>query len=339
MFNTNRSNKITTQYEGGIIAESPNMKEVIKIALRLAPINDSTVLIWGETGVGKEGIARLVHDHSGKANAPFVTVNCGAIPDNLLESELFGYEEGSFTGAKKGGKPGKFEAANGGTILLDEIGDMPLHLQVKLLRVLQDKEVVRIGGNIARPFSARILASTNKDLRELVLNNSFREDLYFRLNVVPIYIPPLRERKEDIMPLILFFKQRIEDKLNLSKNCSDEVIKVFLSYDWPGNVRELENVLHRLYLMTEPDKPINAEILIKHFFQTDWKSRHNKRVAVHKLGSLKDITREAEEELIKLAMEKCRTLQEVADLLEVNQSTISRKIHKLGLKLKSSKLL
>lgn len=329
----NSVSKVTSLdlYQKGIIAESRAMQEVIKIALRVAPV-DCPVLVWGETGVGKEVIARLIHESSGKEKAPFVKVNCGAIPENLLEAELFGYEEGAFTGAKKGGKPGKFELAHGGTILLDEIGTLPLHLQVKLLRVLQENEVVRVGGVFPRPFKVRVVAATNKDLWDLVLRGCFREDLYFRLNVVPIYIPPLRERREDIMPLIRFFKKMIEKKYQFKKACSPEVVNAFQSYDWPGNVRELENVLHRLYLMTEPEQKITPEILIKHYFNVDWQSRQGKRITVHELAPLREIVQETEGELLKMAFKRFRTMKEVAEVLGVDQSTISRKVQRLGFK-------
>ncbi len=317
----------------GIVAESPAMKQVMQIAKKIAPIKDCPILIWGETGVGKEVIARLIHDlgNNYDESAPFIKVNCGAIPENLLESELFGYEEGAFSGARKGGKEGKFELAQNGTILLDEIGEMPMQLQVKLLQVLQDKTVTRVGGTYSKRVNARVIALTNKDLKELVLLKQFREDLYFRLSVLPIYIPPLRERREDIWPLILYLKNKLEKKFQINRNCATEVINVFLHYDWQGNVRELENVMHRLYLMTDAGEQINAEVLISHLFSLDWKTRQGKRVAVYELGPLKEINQEVENEILQMAFQRFKSTQKVAEILEVDQSTIRRKLQKLNL--------
>ncbi|MDI6600686.1 MAG: sigma 54-interacting transcriptional regulator [Thermoanaerobacteraceae bacterium] len=215
----------------------------------------STVLITGESGTGKEILARAIHYSSERKDKPFITVNCGAIPDNLLESELFGYEEGAFTGAKKGGKPGKFEMADGGTIFLDEIGDMPIHLQVKLLRVLQDKEIERLGSSRTRKIDVRVIAATNNNIEEKVKKGEFREDLYYRLNVIPLNIPPLRERLEDLEPLIDYFIKKYS-KL-LSKNIAGiipEALELLEGYSWPGNVRELENTIE--YAINMEESPV-----------------------------------------------------------------------------------
>lgn len=235
-----RSNTAVSGLEAIIGSSQQYLKEMI---LRLAN-SPSAVLITGESGVGKELYANAIHFHSDRSQQPFVKVNCAAIPDNLLESELFGYVDGAFTGARKGGKMGKFELANHGTIFLDEIGEMPWPMQAKLLRVLQEKEIERVGDNKPRSVDVRIISATNADLEQLVAANKFRHDLYYRLNVVKLYIPPLRERKQDIIPLA----EHIISKLNaqLGQNVyglSEAARRLLTEYDWPGNVRELHNVL------------------------------------------------------------------------------------------------
>ena len=213
---------------------------------------DSAVLINGETGTGKELFARAVHNHSKRRDQPFIPINCAAIPEALLESELFGYEEGAFSGARKGGKPGKFELANGGTIFLDEIGDMPLHMQVKLLRALQEKTVERVGGRLSISVDVRVIASTHQDLPKMVTNRTFRKDLYFRLNVMPLHIPPLRKRGEDIVILANHFIEKYSRKCQKDvRESSEEAMQILMAYDWPGNVRELENALEYAVNMAE----------------------------------------------------------------------------------------
>lgn len=224
----------------GTSAVMVSLKEMVK---QIAPSN-LTVLLTGETGCGKEVFADAIHNQSGRRKERFIKINCAAIPKELLESELFGYSAGAFSGASKGGKPGKFELANGGTLLLDEIGEMPLDMQSKLLRVLQERQVERVGGLKTIPVDIRIICSTNRDLLQMVAEGSFRQDLYYRINTVELHIPSLRERKEDIPELCQFFIQ----KINQTHNCritgiSQEVLQLFLHYDWPGNVRELHHVL------------------------------------------------------------------------------------------------
>lgn len=312
----------------GIVADSQPMKNVVKLVKQIAPL-DCTVLILGESGVGKEIIAKLIHENSAVKSGPFIKVNCGAIPESLLESEFFGYEQGAFTGANKEGKLGKFEQAHNGTILLDEIGDLPIHLQVKLLRVLQDHEVVRIGGSVTHTINIRVIAATNRDLKEMVKQGNFREDLFYRLNVVPIWIPPLKDRREDIMPLIFHFKRKFNAKYGIERNCSLEVTKVLQTYDWPGNVRELENTVERLYVMPEFGTEISADILMKHYLNSNWQQQGNGLVTVHKLGSLKQAVEDVEKKMIHLAIERFGTAKKAAAFLEIDESTISRKIKKL----------
>lgn len=236
-----------------IIAHSPRFLKVLDIARRVAS-SSANVLITGESGTGKEIIARMIHDLSLRSKEMFVPINCSAIPDQLLESELFGYARGAFTGAT-GPKIGLFEEANGGTLFLDEIGDLDLHLQAKLLRVLQEKKVKRVGENHYRPLNIRILAATHNDLNEGVQQKKFREDLFFRLNVVPIEIPPLRERMEDILPLAEYFLRKYSNKNQIKeKQFSPEVSQFLLNHSWLGNIRELENTIERaVILSTGPD--------------------------------------------------------------------------------------
>lgn len=206
--------------------------------------NDSTVLIRGESGTGKEVLAQAIHSASDRKSGPFIAINCAAIPESLLESELFGYEEGAFTGAKKGGKEGRFELANHGTLFLDEIGDMPPFLQVKLLRVLQERRIERIGGGASIPVNVRVISATHKDIAEMMVAGQFREDLFFRINVIPMYVPPLRERKEDLYDLIQHFMKLYGERFHKKpKRLSTEAFQCLYSYHWPGNIRELENVI------------------------------------------------------------------------------------------------
>ncbi|NUN06619.1 MAG: sigma-54-dependent Fis family transcriptional regulator [Bdellovibrio sp.] len=232
-----------------IIAESPRFREVIRVARRVA-CSSANVLITGESGTGKEVIARMIHDMSTRQQHKFVAINCSAIPEQLLESELFGFARGAFTGAMAA-KAGLFEEANGGTLFLDEVGDMDLHLQAKLLRVLQDKQIKRVGENHYRPLNIRILAATHCDLNEDILRKKFREDLYFRLNVVPIEIPPLRERREDILPLANYFLKHFSVKHQIhGKSLSRDALKFLNDHNWSGNVRELENVIERAVVLS-----------------------------------------------------------------------------------------
>jgi transcriptional regulator with PAS, ATPase and Fis domain len=235
-----------------IIGQTPAIQQVLQIAQKIAP-TDSTVLITGETGVGKELIAKAIHYASQRRTQPFVKVNCAAIPETLLESEWFGHEKGAFTGAVTT-KPGRFELAQGGTLFLDEVGEIALHLQAKLLGVLQDKSFERVGGVKTIHMDVRIIAATNQDLSSAVQAGKFRADLLYRLNVVPIHIPPLRERKEDLFPLVDYLLEKFSAKHQRSKlRVSPEIMAAFGQYPWPGNIRELENLLERMVLMAETD--------------------------------------------------------------------------------------
>jgi transcriptional regulator with PAS, ATPase and Fis domain len=235
-----------------IIGESEPMQKIKKM-VKLAGLNESAVLVQGESGTGKEIIAQAIHNYGPRREGPFVAINCAALPISLIESELFGYEDGSFTGASKGGRPGKFEMANGGTLFLDEIGDMPLDVQSKLLRVLQQKSVVRVGGFKEIPIDVRIISATNKNLAELIKEKNFREDLYYRVNVINIISPPLRDRGNDIGLLSDFILKRHNLVDGSQKTLSSEAREMLNNWSWPGNVRELENVIEYAFCISESD--------------------------------------------------------------------------------------
>lgn len=307
-----------------IIAESPKMKHVITSALQVARF-DTTVLILGKSGVGKEVIAKLIHSSSLRNNHPFIKINCSAISPNLLESELFGYEAGAFTGASNKGKPGLFELADEGTLFLDEIGEISLDLQVKLLRVLQEQEIYRVGGVIPKKVNVRIITATNQNLEEMVEQGKFREDLYYRLNVVPIEIPPLKERKEDIVPLLWHFCEIYNKKHNMEKYFSPQIVEYLENYSWPGNVRELKNVVERLIIMS-PDNELLPKHLPKHIKNLH---KEHSNVRVNKLIPLKQALRELEEQLILMAQESCGSTRKIADLLGISQSSVVRRLRQI----------
>ncbi len=245
-----------------IIGHSTAMREIFHTVERVAPAR-ATVLLAGESGVGKDMIARAIHQHSPRKNHAFVKINCTALPENLMESELFGYEKGAFTGANAS-KPGKFEQADKGTVFLDEIGDVPGNIQVKLLRILQERQFERLGSNVTRDVDVRVIAATNVDLRAALEEGRFREDLYYRLNVVPINIPPLRERKEDIPFLALHFVNKLSKELGSSaKEISPGAMDRLLDHSWPGNVRELENTIERSLVLASGDVLLPSEIRIE----------------------------------------------------------------------------
>jgi PAS domain S-box-containing protein len=310
-----------------VIRQSPAMQRVVDQALRVAAV-DSTVLITGESGVGKEIIARVIHQHSPRCKGPFIEINCGAIPENLLESELFGYEKGAFTGASKEGKLGLLEVANNGTLFLDEIGDLPLGLQVKLLRFLQEQEIYRLGGRHAIKLNVRVLAATNKDLARMVREKTFREDLYYRLNVVPIRIPPLRERREDILPLARYFLERFNHKYGTAKRLSYAACKVLEAYSWPGNVRELQNAMERVVIMGEGDL-IQPEHLPLEFQEEPGDT--GKALHLRRLLPLHEAREQVERQLITLALEQHGSLRRAARALGISHSTLLRKAQSYGL--------
>ena len=307
-------------------------KQILKLKQDVKKIatSTSTVLITGESGTGKELFARAIHDESNRKDKPFIAINCGAIPDMLLESELFGYAKGAFTGADPMGKMGKFEYANKGTILLDEIGDMPLYLQTKLLRVLQERSITRIGSNKIIDIDVRVIAATNKDLVKAIKENEFREDLYYRLNVIPFEIPPLRERKEDIKLLIETFIGKYCNLFNknyLDIKLGEDIWQIFYNYEWPGNVRELENTVEYIINMMGTDGIITKEILPKGIFVKKANIFNND----DDIYTLKYLEKNA----IKNALEKYGTTTEgkkdAAIKLGIGIATLYRKIEEYNL--------
>ncbi|EKN70975.1 sigma-54 dependent transcriptional regulator [Neobacillus bataviensis LMG 21833] len=305
----------------GIIGQSQEIMKVFHLARKVAKVN-STVLILGESGVGKEVIVNYLHQESDRANKPLIKVNCGAIPKHLLESELFGYEKGAFTGADSQGKPGLFEQADGGTIFLDEIGDMPIDLQVKLLRVLQEFEIMRVGGRKSFKIDVRVISATHMNLEEMVDKNDFRRDLYYRLNIVPIKVPPLRERIADIVPLAFYFLNKTNKKNKLNKRFHHEIIHFFEEYRWPGNIRELENLIERLVVTTD-----NEEIEMQDLPASMLQGKPRKKTET---GKLKEIIANVERKLIKEQMEKSKTTRQAAKELGISQSALVKKMQKLG---------
>ncbi|NFC75438.1 AAA family ATPase [Clostridium botulinum] len=309
-----------------IMGSSNNIKNVKLIAKNIAK-TDSTVLLRGESGTGKELFARSIHFESRRYNAPFIAVNCASIPDNLLESEFFGYEGGAFSGAKREGQMGKFELANGGTIFLDEIGDLPLHLQPKILRVLQEQSFTRIGGKEEICVDVRIIAATNKDLESMVKHGQFRQDLYYRLNVIPIYLPSLKDRGEDIVLLSEYLMDRFCERSNLQiKQLSKEVKDSFKKYPWPGNIRELENVIEYI-VNTTKENVIYNEHLPKSFKISKEHRKNNK--------SLQDRLWEYERSLLISMMDEYgedgKGKERIARELDINLSTLYRKLNKYNL--------
>ena len=306
---------------GTIIANSKAFTQVVELARRAATFDGATVLILGESGTGKEVISELIVNTSPRKDKPYLQINCGAIPENLIESELFGYEKGAFTGADAKGRKGLFEAANGGTVFLDEIGDLPLHMQVKLLRVLQQKRIVRVGGTETVNLDVRIIAATNKDLKQMVKEGRFREDLYYRLNVVPIEIPPLRDRKEDILPLVNHFLTVANRKYHTNKSIYSDTIDVLESYSWPGNVRELENLMENL-VITTPGDIIRRENLSERLkFSTEDRAFTEDTEVI----TLKETVERAEYMAIQKAIRQCGSIRKAAVALGVDPSTIVRK--------------
>lgn len=307
-----------------IIANSVTMKNVMSLTKKLATVN-STVLITGESGVGKGLIAKLLHEEGNRSGEPFITVNCGAIPENLIESELFGYVPGAFTGSRAEGKRGFFEAAQHGTIFLDEISELPLNLQVNLLRVIQEREITPVGGVTAIPIDVRIVSATNKSLRELVKNGKFREDLYYRLNVVPINVPPLRDRPEDLPALIYSNLAKCNKKLNENKQLSSEALKLLLKYPWPGNIRELQNIIERLTITS--NGTIISEDNLPVFLKQEAITNANENINL----TLASAMEKAEKSILEKALQDYGSTRAMAKALQVSQPTIVRKLHKYNL--------
>jgi PAS domain S-box-containing protein len=306
-----------------LIMVSESMLRIYDLVERVSK-TDATVLLYGETGVGKDRIAEEIHDQSNRSESGiFVKINCGAIPETLLESELFGYEKGAFTGASKEGKTGLFEVANGGTLFLDEVESMSLVLQSKLLRVLQNFEITRVGGTVPKKVDVRLICASNQDLKILIEKKEFRADLYYRLNVVPIYIPPLRERRDDIPYLINLFVNQFNQKHGTDRILSREALSMLLQYSWPGNVREVSNVIERLIVVT-PDNVVFPHHLPLELCDG---SRYE---SVNSGLTLKEHLEKVELSLIQSAVKRHGSARKAAPYLGVDSSTITRKLKKMN---------
>lgn len=305
-----------------IIGQDDKFLNLVQYAKKISD-SSSTVLVMGESGTGKELFVQSIHNQSSRNNLPLIAINCGAIPTQLIESELFGYEDGAFTGAKKGGNQGKFELADGGTLFLDEIGEMPLDMQVKLLRVLEEGSITRLGGKKPVPVDVRIIASTNKDLEQEVESGKFRKDLYYRLNVLPLIVPPLRQRKSDVRILTDYFMNKISKDLNkIAINIDEESLLLMESYNWPGNVRELKNIV---------ELTINTEKFPTYYFT----SRKNNLDCGNTIedSDKMDIESVEKEHLIKIIKRCNGNITHSADILGIRRNTLYSKIKKYNIKI------
>lgn len=302
-----------------IIAEDYKMLKTLQSVKRVAKV-DTTVLLLGETGVGKEEIAKIIYKNSLRVDGPFIKVNCGAIPENLLESEFFGYEKGAFTGANNVGKIGLFELADNGTIFLDEVAELPLNMQVKLLRVLQEETITRIGGHKEIKINVRVISATNNDLEEMVKNGLFREDLFYRLNVIPIIIPPLRERRGDIAPLIKHFVDYYNSKYNTNKKIDSKVISILYEYPWPGNIRQIKNNIERMILLSE-----DSLITVKDIPTDIVKEQNGELINEIENKTLKQAVSILEYKMITNAYEKYKNVRDASKTLGIDAATFVRK--------------
>lgn len=312
------------------IGQSLEILKVKKTIVKVAA-TDSTVLITGESGTGKELIARAIHDNSQRSHAPMIVINCGAIPGEILESELFGHEKGAFTGAHRS-RMGRFELADGGTIFLDEIGDMSPNLQVKLLRVLQEQTFERVGGAKSIKVDIRVISATNKNLQQAIKDGTFREDLYYRLNVIPINVPPLRRRKTDIPLLVEFFLKRVAQRINQEKKTiSGGVMNLLMAYGWPGNIRELENLMERLSVMAE-EKEIEKDELPENILKPQTLQPDYVHQAIDNGLGFNEAVEMHQRAILLQALERTNWVKaKAAELLKMNRTTLVEKIKKMKL--------
>ncbi|ACB86292.1 sigma-54 interaction domain-containing protein [Natranaerobius thermophilus] len=318
----------STKYSWDNIKTCSSKMEACKQNAKKAARTDLNVLITGESGVGKEIFAQAIHNESHRSDHPFIKVNCAAIPENLLESELFGYQGGAFTGASKEGKPGKFELADKGTLFFDEIGDMPKKMQAKLLRVIQEGEVERLGGQKEQEVDVRIIAATNKNLEELVATDDFREDLFYRINVLTLNIPPLKDRKEDIALLAEDFLYETKQEMGENKQISQEAVEVLQKYDWPGNIRQLKNIIQRLAVNAETTVIEKSDIPIKLLKQLQISESPS-----YPEEGLNEIVEQVEKKVIRETLELYDFNKSMAaSILNIPRSTLYRKMKKYGLK-------
>ncbi len=312
---------------GNLIAEDDVSKQLASYALKIAKL-DNTVLLTGESGTGKEVYANFLYENGTRVGKPFIKINCATIPESLIESELFGYEEGTFTGANKGGKAGIFEMANHGTLFLDEIGELPMHLQPKLLRVLQEKEIMRIGGSKTIPLDIRLITATNRDLKKQIEDGKFREDLYYRLNVMPIEIPPLRGRKKDIEQLAKYFLEFFNKEYSQKKSISEGAIHLLQNGRWRGNVRELENLIERLVITTEKAVITESDVssLIGEVIGNTNGAEHN-----YQGRSYRELMDDYEKNMLETMLEKYGRASIVSKELQIDKATLHRRLKKYGL--------
>lgn len=338
--------------ENLVITKNKSMSVLLETAMRIAR-TDATVLLSGESGVGKGLLAQLIHDFSERNEEPFIKVNCGAIPAALMESEMFGYESGAFTGARKEGKPGLFELAHKGTLFLDEIGELSVDLQVKLLKAVQEQMILRVGGTQERQVDLRIIAATNRDLEKEVASGRFREDLFYRLNVVPFRIPPIRERKDDIPLLMNHFLSIHNHKYRQDKKFSPAALDVLINYEWPGNVRELNNLVERLVITLKqdlidvndlPNKILQSESFA---YNAEAQSRTSKlpvdlqeamRVRIGSQGALRDIMDDVEKVIVQRVCQEFRSVRQAAKVLGLSHTALQHKLQKHGITLNSSRI-
>jgi PAS domain S-box-containing protein len=313
------------------IANTPEMKQVMNISLKLAKLDVSNILITGESGTGKGQLVKLIHRYGHRSKAPFIAINCAALPEMLLEAELFGYEKGAFTGASDNGKAGLFELANEGTIFLDEIGDLPLSVQAKLLKCLDEKEIRRVGGTRAIPVNCTVIAATNQNMELLLDNKRFRQDLYYRLNAFPISIPPLRKRPEDILELTTHFLKIFNKKYKQKKRLSQNALESIETYDFPGNIRELKNLVRNAVVINENDVIDNLLPKIDLSQSSQLRKNTRKIAAVHKEEGLNEAVLKIERRKLIEAMKHSTNTREAARYLKVSQATVTRKLKKHGL--------
>ncbi len=318
--------------DGHLIYQSYIMQQVVEKSRRVAE-TDASVLITGPSGVGKELIADIIHENSLRKDKPFIKINCAAIPENLLESELFGYEPGAFTGGSPKGKKGLIESANGGTLLLDEIGELPLSLQSKLLRVLQERSLRRLGGNKAINVDFRLISSTNVDLKQMIAAKEFREDLYYRLNVIYINVPPLENRRDDIPLLINHFIRLFNAKYELNKSIDSDAMQFLSQYDYPGNVRELRNVVERIVIQSPGERISLRDAYESLGVMMHDNAEQSSPTLINNEGlSLKQIMENYEKNLLEEYIKIYKNGTELSRQLKTDQSTISRKLTKYGIK-------
>lgn len=312
----------------GILYRSPSIEQIVGTIYRVSK-TDASVLLLGPSGVGKSTFARMLHAQSHRKNEPFIEVDCSTIPETLFESEMFGYDSGSFTGANKQGKQGLIEQAEQGTLFLDEIGELPLAVQAKLLRVLQEKKVMRVGGKKERKVDFRLITATNKNIEEMVEKGEFRLDLFYRINIIPLQIPALCERKEDIPILIQHYVQSINEKYQMAKKFHANTYDVLTQYSWPGNIRELENVLERV-ILTAAEETINPEHLPINFRKIELPSLNSSPLATENVGIKEDdwktTIEKTEKALLNRASATCKTTYEMAGLLGISQPSVVRKL-------------